>query len=195
MDSSCLTVVNRYGTYSADASIKAGLDLEMPGPPTWRADALQRCVTAQKIRVPEIDDRVREVLKLINRVAKSGIPENADETGEPEPETVSLLREAAAHANVLLKNSESLLPLSAKDVTSIGVIGPNADAPVFSGGGSANLRPYKHTTALEGIAAALADTGNKVEVQYTLGAHAHKEAPLLGAKHLKTKAGEPEGSL
>ncbi|KAF8737855.1 glycosyl hydrolase 3 family, partial [Rhizoctonia solani] len=177
-----------YGTYSADASIKAGLDLEMPGPPTWRADALQRCVTAQKIRVPEIDDRV---LKLINRVAESGIPENADETGEPEPETVSLLREAAAHANVLLKNSESLLPLSAKDVTSIGVIGPNADAPVFSGGGSANLRPYKHTTALEGIAAALADAGNKVEVQYTLGAHAHKEAPLLGAKHLKTKAGEP----
>ncbi|QRW26513.1 glycoside hydrolase family 3 protein [Rhizoctonia solani] len=177
-----------YGTYSADASIKAGLDLEMPGPPTWRADALQRCVTAQKIRVPEIDDRV---LKLINRVAESGIPENADETGEPKPETVSLLREAAAHANVLLKNSESLLPLSAKDVTSIGVIGPNADAPVFSGGGSANLRPYKHTTALEGIAAALADAGNKVEVQYTLGAHAHKEAPLLGAKHLKTKAGEP----
>ncbi|CAE6495932.1 unnamed protein product [Rhizoctonia solani] len=177
-----------YGTYSADASIKAGLDLEMPGPPTWRADALQRCVTAQKIRVPEIDDRV---LKLINRVAESGIPENADETGEPEPETVSLLREAAAHANVILKNSESLLPLSAKDVTSIGVIGPNADAPVFSGGGSANLRPYKHTTALEGIAAALADAGNKVEVKYTLGAHAHKEAPLLGVKHLKTKAGEP----
>ncbi|CAE6432184.1 unnamed protein product [Rhizoctonia solani] len=177
-----------YGTYSADASIKAGLDLEMPGPPTWRADALQRCVTAQKVRVPEIDARV---LNLINRVADSGIPENADETGEAKPETVQLLREAAAHANVLLKNSDSLLPLSAKDITSIGVIGPNADAPVFSGGGSANLRPYKHTTALEGIAAALADAGNKVEVQYTLGAHAHKEAPLLGVKHLKTKSGEP----
>lgn len=69
-----------YGTYSADASIKAGLDLEMPvsidllflhvyeannariqGPPTWRADALQRCVVAQKIRVAEIDARVRKV--------------------------------------------------------------------------------------------------------------------------------------
>ncbi|EUC62976.1 glycoside hydrolase family 3 protein [Rhizoctonia solani AG-3 Rhs1AP] len=180
-----------YGTYSADASIKAGLDLEMPGPPTWRADALQRCVVAQKIRVPEIDARVREVLKLINRVAVSGIPENADETGEPKPETIDLLRQAAAHANVLLKNSESLLPISAKDVASIAVIGPNADSPVFSGGGSANLRPYKHTTALEGIAAALQDAGNKVEVQHTIGAHAHKEAPLLGVKHLKTKAGEP----
>ncbi|KAL5637442.1 hypothetical protein ACGC1H_004013 [Rhizoctonia solani] len=180
-----------YGTYSADTSIKAGLDLEMPGPPTWRADALQRCVVAQKIRVPEIDARVREVLKLINRVTVSGIPENADETGEPKPETVDLLRQAAGHANVLLKNSESLLPLSPKDVASIAVIGPNADSPVFSGGGSANLRPYKHTTALEGIAAALKDAGNKVEVQHTIGAHAHKEAPLLGVKHLKTKAGEP----
>lgn len=180
-----------YGTYSADASIKAGLDLEMPGPPTWRADALQRCVVAQKIRVPEIDARVREVLNLINRVTASGIPENGDETGEPKPETVDLLRQAAGYANVLLKNSDSLLPISAKDVTSIGVIGPNADAPVFSGGGSANLRPYKHTTALEGIAAALKDAGNKVEVQYTLGAHAYKEAPLLGVKQLKTKTGEP----
>ncbi|CAE7230745.1 unnamed protein product [Rhizoctonia solani] len=177
-----------YGTYSADASIKAGLDLEMPGPPTWRADALQRCVVAQKIRVPEIDARV---LKLVNRVAASGIPENADETGEPKPETVDLLREAASHANVLLKNSKSFLPIFAKDVASIAVIGPNADAPVFSGGGSANLRPYKHTTALEGIAAALKDAGSKVEVQHTIGAHAHKEAPLLGVKQLKTKAGEP----
>ncbi|CAE6526051.1 unnamed protein product [Rhizoctonia solani] len=182
-----------YGTYSADTSIKAGLDLEMPGPPTWRADALQRCVVAQKIRVPEIDARVREasVLKLINRVAASGIPENADESGEPKPETVDLLRQAAGHANVLLKNSDSLLPISAKDVASIAVIGPNADSSVFSGGGSANLRPYKHTTVLDGIATALKDAGNKVEVKYTLGAHAHKEAPLLGVKHLKTKAGEP----
>ncbi|KAH7325525.1 family 3 glycoside hydrolase [Rhizoctonia solani] len=180
-----------YGTYSADTSIKAGLDLEMPGPPTWRADALQRCVVAQKIRVPEIDARVREVLKLINRVTACGIPEDANETGEAKPETVDLLRQAAAHANVLLKNSDSLLPISAKDVTSIAVIGPNADAPVFSGGGSANLRPYKHTTALDGVAAALQEAGNKVEVQHTIGAHAHKEAPLLGVKHLKTKAGEP----
>jgi beta-glucosidase len=147
-------------------------------------------------------------LKLINRVAASDIPENGEETGVPKKETIDLLRQAAGvgtlhacfmslsdvafqSANVLLKNTASLLPLTASDVTSIGVIGPNADAPVFSGGGSANLRPYKHTTALEGIRAALTDAGNKVEVQHTIGAHAHKEAPLLGDKHLRTKAGEP----
>lgn len=177
-----------YGTYSAEASIKAGLDLEMPGPPAWRADALQRCVVAQKIRVAELDARARKVLSLINQVAASGIPENANETGEPKKETVELLRQAAAGANVLLKNSAQLLPLSASTTTSIAVIGPNADAPVFSGGGSANLRPYKHTTALEGIRAALPSS---VEVHHAIGAHAHKESPLLLDKHLKTKDGQP----
>ncbi|KAG9126937.1 hypothetical protein FRC07_001313 [Ceratobasidium sp. 392] len=177
-----------YGTYSTDAAIKAGLDLEMPGPPTWRADALQRCVVAQKLRVAEVDERVRKVLGLINQVAASGIPENAEETGEPKKETVDLLRQAAAGANVLLKNSASLLPLSVSSTSSIAVIGPNADAPVFSGGGSANLRPYKHTTALEGIRAALPAS---TKVHYAIGSHAHKEAPLLLEKHLKTKNGEP----
>jgi len=177
-----------YGTYSADASIKAGLDLEMPGPPTWRAEALQRCVVAQKIRVPEIDARVRKVLELVNRVAASGIPENADETGVPKKETVDLLRQASASANVLLKNRASILPLSASSTSSIAVIGPNADAPVFSGGGSANLRPYGHTTALEGIRAALPASA---KVLHAIGAHAHKEAPLLGEKNLKTKDGKP----
>lgn len=62
---------------------------------------------------------------------------------------------------------------------------------MYSGGGSANLRPYRHITAFEGIQAALKEAGSKVEVQHTIGAHAHKEAPLLGDKHLKTKAGEP----
>ncbi|KAF8602571.1 putative beta-glucosidase precursor [Ceratobasidium sp. AG-I] len=180
-----------FGTYSADASIKAGLDLEMPGPPLWRASALQRCVVAQKVKVSEIDERVRKILGLINKVAASGIPENADETGKPTEKTVKLLRKAAGHANVLLKNENNVLPLSAADIKSIAVIGPNADAPVYSGGGAANLRPYHHITSLGGIRAALSESGNDVKVQHVIGALAHKETPLLGTSHLKTKDGKP----
>ncbi|KAG9101846.1 hypothetical protein FRC06_002549 [Ceratobasidium sp. 370] len=176
-----------YGTYSADASIKAGLDLEMPGPPMWRADALQRCVVAQKVRVQEIDARVRQVLKFINKVAASGVPENAEETGEPTEEVVALLRESAGSANVLLKNNINLLPLS-PSLKSIAVIGPNADAPVYSGGGSANLRPYTHATTLEGIRAALPES---VKLQHVAGVLAHKETPLLGHKQLRTRHGKP----
>ncbi|KAG8738833.1 hypothetical protein FRC10_006444 [Ceratobasidium sp. 414] len=146
-----------YGTYSADASIKAGLDLEMP------------------------------VLKFINKVAASGVPENAEETGNPSEEMVALLRESAGNANVLLKNDADLLPLPLS-LKSVAVIGPNADAPVYSGGGSANLRPYTHTTALEGIRAALPGAAR---VQHVSGVLAHKETPLLGHKHLKTRDGKP----
>ncbi|CAE6529872.1 unnamed protein product [Rhizoctonia solani] len=180
-----------FGTSSADASIKAGLDLEMPGPAIWRGDALQRCVVSQKIRVPEIDERVRQVLNLINKVTTSGIPEDAEETGNPTEEIVEKLREAAGHSNVLLKNGSNVLPLKPSELKSVAVIGPNSDAPVFSGGGSANLRPYKHTTALEGVRKALKEAGQDVKVQHVIGARSHKLVPLLGVKQLKTKEGKP----
>ncbi|CAE7214859.1 unnamed protein product [Rhizoctonia solani] len=180
-----------FGTSSADASIKAGLDLEMPGPAVWRGDALQRCVVAQKIRVPEIDERVRQVLNLVNKVAASGIPENAEETGNPTDDTIRKLREAAGNANVLLKNDSAVLPLKLSQIKSIAVIGPNADAPVFSGGGSANLRPYQHITVLEGIRNAVKEVGHDVTVEHVIGARSHKLVPLLGVKQLKTKEGKP----
>ncbi|CAE6497151.1 unnamed protein product [Rhizoctonia solani] len=186
-----LVMSDWFGTSSADASIKAGLDLEMPGPAVWRGDALQRCVVAQKIRVPEIDERVRQVINLINRVAISGIPEDAEENGHPTEEIVGKLREAARNSNVLLKNDSKLLPLKSSELKSIAVIGPNADAPVFSGGGSANLRPYQHTTALEGIRGAIKEAGHDVKVQHVIGARSHKLVPLLGVKQLKTKEGKP----
>ncbi|CAE6450341.1 unnamed protein product [Rhizoctonia solani] len=180
-----------FGTSSTDASIKAGLDLEMPGPAVWRGDALRRCVVAQKIRVPEIDERVRQMLNLINKVTASGIPENAEETGNPTDEIISKLREAAGNANVLLKNDSNVLPLKLSELKSIAVIGPNADAPVFSGGGSANLRPYQHTTVLEGVRNALKEAGHNVKVEHVIGARSHKLIPLLGVKQLKTKEGKP----
>ncbi|KAH7343148.1 putative beta-glucosidase precursor [Rhizoctonia solani] len=156
-----LVMSDWFGTSSADASIKAGLDLEMP------------------------------VINLINRVAASGIPENAEEIGHPTEEIVGKLREAARNSNVLLKNDLNLLPLKPSRLRSITVIGPNADAPVFSGGGSANLRPYQHTSALEGIRDALKEAGKDVKVQHVIGALSHKLVPLLGVKQLKTKEGKP----
>lgn len=92
---------------------------------------------------------------------------------------------------MLLKNTSNLLPLKPSELKSIAVIGPNADAPVFSGGGSANLRPYKHTTTLEGIRGVLSASGHNTKVHHVIGAHAHKASPLLGEKQLKTKDGRP----
>lgn len=54
----------RFGTYSTDAAIKAGLDLEMPSPTHWRGVQLQHAVDAGKIEMSDIDARVRAVLQV-----------------------------------------------------------------------------------------------------------------------------------
>jgi beta-glucosidase len=57
-------VLYRFGTYSTDLAIKAGLDLEMPSPTHWRGPQLQHSVDAGKIDIKDIDDRVFGVLQV-----------------------------------------------------------------------------------------------------------------------------------
>ncbi len=49
------------GVYSCDTSIKAGLDLEMPGPPVFRSQQISRQITAGKLFEWDIDERARKV--------------------------------------------------------------------------------------------------------------------------------------
>ncbi len=49
------------GVYSCDTSIKAGLDLEMPGPPAFRGAQVSRQMQAGKLFEWDIDERVRKV--------------------------------------------------------------------------------------------------------------------------------------
>jgi beta-glucosidase len=49
------------GVYSCDTSIKAGLDLEMPGPPVFRGPQVGRQMQAGKLFEWDIDERVRKV--------------------------------------------------------------------------------------------------------------------------------------
>ncbi len=107
---------HRYGTYSASDAINAGLDLEMPGPARWRGQLLSHMLISNKISQHTLDQRVREVLKLVNRVSKTGVPENAPEGSRDVPETAELLRKLAGESIVLLKNENGSLPFK-KDKT------------------------------------------------------------------------------
>jgi hypothetical protein len=54
------------GTYSVDESIKAGLDLEMPGPPFMRTAAtVSRMLQAGKLTVEDLDERVRNARRSL----------------------------------------------------------------------------------------------------------------------------------
>ncbi|EXJ77955.1 hypothetical protein A1O3_09114 [Capronia epimyces CBS 606.96] len=168
-----LVVSDWFGTYSVAEAINAGLDVEMPGPTRWRAGLAKLSVSSRKIAEPVIDDRVRALLKTIDRVSGLGISIDTPETTVDTPQTAAKLREIAAAGTVLLKNEGGVLPLRKEKTTA--VIGPNAAFAAYSGGGSARLRPYYAVTPLEGIQAYVPST------RYALGATNYKKLPMLSA--------------
>ncbi|KAK5104972.1 beta-glucosidase [Lithohypha guttulata] len=169
-----------FGTYSTTESIKAGLDLEMPGPSTTRGHLVGPALGCGKLRVFDIDNCVRQVLKLVKKVLPLGIPEHAPEGTIDSKETAALLRHVSSDGLVLLKNDNSVLPF--KKDKSIAVIGPNADFAAYSGGGSASLLPYYAITPLQGV------RNQNKDAQYALGAPGWKKLPLITRK-LKTADG------
>lgn len=65
-------LLSRFGVYSIDLSINAGLDLEMPGTNKWRTlDLMNRSVVSRKLMVRTIKERARKVVELAKRVAQA----------------------------------------------------------------------------------------------------------------------------
>lgn len=76
----------------------------MPGPPRVRGKQTLIAHSVRKIADDTIDERVRNVLELVNRVDKLNIPENAPEKSIDSPETSKALRHIGASGLVLMKN-------------------------------------------------------------------------------------------
>lgn len=171
-----------FGTYSTSDAIDAGLDIEMPGKTRWRGEALSHAVSSNKVAQFKLDERVRNVLNLVNKVDALGIPEGAEEKSLNRPEDQALMRRAAAESVVLLKNEGNVLPL--KKDGSVLVIGPNAKIASYCGGGSASLAPYYTVSPFDGVTAK-----SEGEVKYVQGVYSHKELPLMGPL-MKTEDGK-----
>lgn len=173
-----MTMSDWTGVYSTTESIKAGLDLEMPGPTTMRGKTIERALNCEKLFPSDIDACVRKILELLKRAYASKIPFNGPEEGVDTPALRALLREAAASATVLLKNDHHVLPLPTK-LGKIAVLGPNAKLAMPSGGGSARLLSTYTVSPLEAITAHAKEIG--AEVVYSIGAASYKCLPLLDA--------------
>ncbi|KAJ7843119.1 beta-glucosidase [Mycena olivaceomarginata] len=179
-----LVMSDWFGVYSVDLSIKAGLDLEMPGTNKWRSlDLVNRSIQSRKVTQRVIKQRATKVLELVQKCAK-GSPEVLD--GDGEERTLEsdadkdLMRRVAAQSIVLLKNEGGLLPLQpqTQNLKKIAIIGGNAKAMVLSGGGSAALKASYFVSPYQGIVDALASNPD-VEVTYSEGARAYLTSPSL----------------
>lgn len=165
----------RYGTYGVDGALNAGMDLEMPGPPRWRTPLLiLHTLSAQKIFMHTIDERVTNLLRFIQRQAQRNpdvVYGDGEERSRDSSEMKEFCRKAAAEGIVLLKNDHSVLPLSKKGVEGkrkILVTGANVHANVISGGGSAQLKPTYIAKPLDSIRDA---AGDEYHLSYTVGCY------------------------
>ncbi|KAI5122379.1 hypothetical protein M0805_004136 [Coniferiporia weirii] len=185
-----LVMSDWYGTYSADLGIKAGLDLEMPGPPRWRTPLLiSHSLSAQKVLVKDLEERATTILTFTQKLAQKN-PEivygDGKERTRDSPEAREFCRKLTAETIVLLKNEDELLPLRSEKTKTIAVIGPHAKTSIISGGGSAALKPSYAITPWDGI---VANAPSDVDIKYIVGCHAHKFLPTI-EKLLKTPSGE-----
>ena len=180
-------VVSDWGAvHSTVPATNAGLDLEMPGPGRFFNEALVEAVKNGEVSLDVIDDKVRRILRVIER--SGAFDELITLTGESSDTTENrrLAREAAQEAMVLLKN-DNVLPLDKEKLRSIAVIGPNADEARIQGGGSSMVAPYYAVTPLEGITE---KCGDPVKIEYKIGCRNNRLTPRMKPDYVVISGGE-----
>jgi beta-glucosidase len=134
-----------------------------------------------------IDDKVRRILRVMQRVGLlDGVdPHTGGSVDTAEHQAVA--RRAAEESLVLLKNDARTLPLSAKSIKHIIVMGPNANRRLCDGGlgGSSGVRPPYEITAFEGLKRRLG--ADKVEY---LSIDEGGDFEAIDQRFLRTKSGK-----
>jgi beta-glucosidase len=153
-------VMSDYGAnHSLLESANNGLDQEQPTAGEWGAKLLDAVQDGQ-VALDAIDDKVRNILRpLVGLGQLETRPAVTDMAVEAHGDVA---RQVAERAMVLLQNN-GVLPLDPKTVSSLAVIGPDADNVSAAGGGSGLVKPTYGVSALDGIRRRAADANLSVE--------------------------------
>ncbi|HEU4695666.1 MAG TPA: glycoside hydrolase family 3 N-terminal domain-containing protein [Sphingomicrobium sp.] len=134
---------------AAERAIESGVDIETPDPEAYVH--LPELVRSGRVPQALVDNAVRRVLRL---KFESGLFDNpypdpaTAEAKTATPDAITLAREAAGKAIVLLKNDKQLLPLDPSKIRRMAVIGTHArDTPI---GGYSDV-PKHVVSVLEGM--------------------------------------------
>jgi beta-glucosidase len=156
-------VISDWTAVRSLRSAEAEQDLVMPGPDGPWGDALVAAIRDGSIAEEVVDRKVRRILRLAVRVGALG--ENVPAPLVDVEDGIAFTRAAAAEGMVLLENRGEL-PWQADALTSLAIIGNNAEHARTQGGGSATVLPERTVSPLEGLTTALPG----VEVSYAVGA-------------------------
>jgi beta-glucosidase len=152
-----------FATKSAAAAANGGLDLVMPGPGGPWGDALVSAARSGEVDVAVIDDHLRRLFRLADRVSALETPRTYP-INLPAPDSAQRkeqLKRLAAEGMTVLTNRNNVLPLSRSQ--SIALIGRHAIETVDMGGGSAQVNPPYQTSVAVGLSALLGDAVHVVD--------------------------------
>ena len=145
---------------AGELCLKAGVDVSI-----WNEDgymnAMRENVQEGKVSIETVDRSVRRILRikfLLGLFENPYVDVELAVRAANTKESRELARQTSREGIVLLKNEKNLLPLK-KDIKSIAVIGPNADA------GRKQLGDYIADTILQNIVSVLDGVRNKVSPQ------------------------------
>ncbi len=140
------------GTRSTAPALKAGLDIEMPGPYRFTDEKIEEALASGELNETVIDRNARNAVyqKIAWCLADQNIPDaNVVECAAH----VELARRVAEESIVLLKNADGLLPLSNRSGLRIAVVGDLADVVNLGDRGSSFVTSSAVTTPLAGLRA------------------------------------------
>jgi beta-glucosidase len=175
-------VTSDYGALHSTQGALQGTDQEQPEN-TYYGTALQTAIKKGTIPLSALNTMVQRVLtemfqyNLFNQ-PRTGSPSATVTT----PANVAVATSVAEEGTTLLKNTGSVLPLSATNGGTIAVIGPSASvSPTYAGGGSAYVVPSSTVTPLAGIQAS---AGSGTNVTYSQGLPADTSLPAIPSSNL-----------
>lgn len=142
-------------------ALKAGCNLEMPASGGKTDKEIVEAVRSGELDEAVLDQRCEEFLNIIFRYIENR-DENAVFDREKDHEKARHIEEESI---VLLKNEDSILPLSPEQKTAF--IGKYAAAPRFQGGGSSHINSFKTESAMDALE--IVDGINKENIIYAQG--------------------------
>ena len=169
------------GNFHVEIAATNGLDMEMPLDQRF-GSPLKSLVQSGVVPMAQLDSMVRHILVPLFRFGIFDNPPtgsiNSVVTG---PEHAQFARDAAVQGMVLLKNSNSMLPLNTNAIRTIAVSGSVASSnPIWVGGGSALVYLPYYNDPLAGITNR---AGSSIAVTYDQGdAGASLQAAVQAAR-------------
>ncbi len=188
------------GTHSTAASVNAGMDLEMPNE-KWYGKKLLAAIKSGEVKEEQVTRMVENILRGMFWAEAFDTTPTLDKTVLEQPEHIAVAREAAAKSIVLLKNEEQILPLDAKKIKSVAVIGPNGeygkhynggkfDIKLLQGGGSASVTKGRKSMVTTFDALKAEAAANGFSVNFAPGCYAETGCGEITPQYLKSKDGK-----